>query len=261
MEKTSLAKTLAVTIAALLGLAMAAIPAAHATQIINLDYRDPNNLPNWRTTTDTTLGTAWQKSGNFDPGDGDAAWHPYGNVATSSLNPESMMWNCGAGDSSCRNSSGVIDGMSGPTEAFFAFSFNLYPGQHLGELNIIADDFFELTINGTEVMSAVLDEHQIDGQPAPITINLETLVRGGNNLMVVHAMDGYLKGDRDCGYYSDTTTVTHTLSSGDFCQEDRLYEYLYVSGSISTVPEPATLALFAIGLTGLGLSKLRKHST
>ena len=124
----------------------------------------------WRTTEDSSLGQQWG-IGNFQAAtDGVAAWAPYGNSLTQ-LNANRMMWNCGANGLLCQ---GGGDGGAGPTEVFFGHSFFIEPGTTFsGAAAIIADDFFDLVINGQEVRAATLDGNQdTQGQPVPLLVDL-----------------------------------------------------------------------------------------
>lgn len=208
----------------------------------------------WRTTEDGALGNLWA-IGAFQPTDGVAAWAPYGNSATTTLNENRMMWNCGADGSLCP---GGGPGGLGPTEVFFGYSVFIQPGTTFsGAAAIIADDFFDLVINGIEVAAATLDGHKdASGQPVPLLLDLTPFLREGNNVIALRAMDGYLESPADCsargaGFQSVTSNL------GDFCKGDRQYEYMFISGSITVVPEPGALSLVGLGLLGLALTRRR----
>lgn len=203
----------------------------------------------WRSSTDPLQGQQWA-IGNFAPTDGVAAWAPYGNPATPSLDAAHMMWNCGSDGSACKDSSGQITGGDGPSETYYALAFTLDPGAHVASslMSLIGDDFFDLVINGQEIMAGTLDQHMSNGQPDPVTINLAPYFHTGRNVMVIRAMDGYLLGNAtSCN--AGFALVSSNL--GDFCTGNRGYQYLYVSGGALTVPEPGMLALLGLGLVCL----------
>lgn len=223
----SVARLLA-AIAAASCLAFALITPANAGTVIV----DVSAGSNWRTTTDVLVANQWN-NGNFSDTDGVAATAPYGNVATTTLNEERMMWNCGAdGMTDC-----TFDNMgnalgTGPDQAWFGLSFEVKDGAAVtdGAIGIIADDFFEFRINGAVVLEAFLSDNQdINGQPVPLMLDFATLspfFQTGTNVLVVEAQD-----------LIDP------------------FEYLFISGSVAVVPEPQTLLLFGLG--GLLLGRLR----
>jgi hypothetical protein len=207
----------------------------------------------WRTTTEWQLGQQWG-IGNFNGSDGVAAYAPYGNAATPSLDPNRMMWNCGSDGSTCKDA-GVITGAAGPTEVFFGYAFGLDSKQGVNAiLSIIADDFFDLVVNGVEVTAAVLDNHKTTaGQPDAITLDITAYLRTGTNVLALRAMDGFLKGSDACG--AGFEQVSSNL--GAFCKGNRGNEYLYMSGAVQAVPEPAAVGLALLALAALVLQRRR----
>lgn len=238
-------RNFAVTGSFIAGLVLCSLD-AHA----GYQFHDIGGGSQWHTTENQTLGQQWL-SGNFQSTEGVAAWAPYGNSRTD-LNANRMMWGCGSDGSLCP---GGGDGGMGPTEVFFGYSIFIYPGASFrGAASIIADDFFDLTINGNEVFSATLDGHKdSNNQPLPVTIDFTPFLREGNNVFALRAMDGYLKNAFACE--SGYTSVSSSL--GDFCKGNRENEYMYVIGSVTVIPEPGGLSLVGVALVGLGVMRRR----
>ena len=226
---------------AALALALGCLGGAQAsTTVFNFD---PG--ANWRTTTDRLLGQQWAL-GNYTPGEGIAVQTGYGNLATTSLPTESMMWNCGAGGDLCRDATGEITGAAGPLEAFFAYGFRIEEGTRVlsAVLSLIADDFFHLRINGVPVVAAMIDDHvDASGQPDPLDVDISSFLQVGDNVLSVRAMDGTLRGA--AATCANGVEVTSTL--GPFCQYDRLYEYLSVAGAAVTTSVPVPSSLWLLG--------------
>ena len=167
------------------------------------------------------------------------------------------MWGCGADGSLCKGSNGVITGVDGPTEAFFALGFSIEPGAPVasGTLNIIADDYFELFVNGNFVADGLLDVLQYSG---PVAVDFTHLLHEGQNVLAVRAMDGYQKNPSSscAGYFlGPYTEVSSHL--GPFCQGNRLNEGLEITGLVTGVPEPSVLPLMGLGLAALALLRRR----
>lgn len=234
-------------------LTLATAPIVNAsTTFVNLDASSA-----WRTTTDRSVGSQWAR-GNFDLSDGIPAFAPYHRGADTPFNSRTM-WNCGVDGALCENEDGTITGRDGPTEAFFARSFFSKPGAvAVGAIEIIADDYFALVVNGQRVAAEFLDENidQATGLPDPVAIDLTPFLRDGLNVLAIHAMDGYPKGSAsDCSEFEGVLTEVESLA-GLFCRGDRANEYVYVSGAALVVPEPSSISLLVLGVFGLGLASV-----
>ncbi len=241
------------TTPAMLCLCMAAIlggPPAARADTISIDISGGTQ---WRTTEDWLLGTQWA-IGNFQATDGVAAWSPYGNAATE-LNANRMMWNCGADGSLCP---GGGDGGAGPTEVYFGQAFDIAPGTVFsGAAALIADDFFDLVINGQEVLAATLDNNfNGNGQPQPLVVDLTPFLRWGHNVLAIRAMDGYLEDAGACAARG-TGFVSVNSNLGEFCKGNRGNEYMYLSGSVLVTPEPTALSMVGLALAALMLVRWR----
>lgn len=196
----------------------------------------------WRSTDVATAG--WTTIG-FD----DSAWAqaraPYPNGTTTPQDiadgpsAAQLMWHFPGTD--------TPTGMNGPNEAWFRYSFDLALTPDalplIAQALIIADDDFELYVNGVLYSFAgptALDANKRpNGQPLPLLVDFGHLLQNGANVLAIHAADGALGNP-----------------------SDRLNEYVYFEGSITSIPEPGSAALLLFGMlimTGLaGRSRLKR---
>jgi len=203
----------------------------------------------WRATTDQAQGNQWLQ-GIFNRSEGDAAWLPYQARTTNT------MWACGPGASLCKNANGLITGVDGPTQAFFALDFSIEPTTRaaFARMQIIADDYFELYVNGQFVRDGLLD--LIGG---PVSVDFLQFLHDGENVLAIRAMDGHLKqAGLDCnsGAYLGGPFTEVSTHLGQFCKGNRANESLNINGRV-VVPEPGPLSIVALGVAGVVLSRRR----
>ena len=111
--------------------------------------------PMWRATSDPVLGEQWLNL-NFDPRDGVAAFSPYGNNATTSIDPDKMMWYCEGDAPTCTQQA---QSGRGNVAAYFAREIFIDENETVisGGFGIIADDYVELWGRNGLYFNAVLE--------------------------------------------------------------------------------------------------------
>ena len=255
-------------------LALAAMTIATTISTARANIIDLSAGSEWLATDDGVIGTRWTQ-GIVNPGEGVPATTPYGNAATNVLNKDRMMWYCGDDGSLCTVDDGGNASGDGPIDTFYLRTFYLKAEDMDGALALIADDFLEVWLNGQFVFNGILDQNQTEGQPDPfiLTINdldlsidsgttlnqaepdglLENILQVGWNTLAIRAMDGALPDDQG----SCDRGVEKIITGGSFCNYNRAFEYLFVSGSVRA-DEPASLGLFAFALLGIGLYRRRR---
>lgn len=252
------------------GLTFACAGAGYAgTTLINL-----SGGANWQSTTDGLVANQWNL-GNVNPNDGIAAFAPYSNTATTTLNSNSMMWYCNPATTNCPTQA---QGGGGPNEAFFVRQFTIKPGATTsGSFAIIADDYLRLQVNGQFIFDALLTDNLSGGQPVPLIfdingfdLSLESgtvldlsptltgVLHDGTNTFLIQAMDGTLMS----GLFSIDECLA---ASGRPISQNRCFnnsglvnEYAFIQGSVSVVPEPGSIALVGVSLAGLAAMRRRK---
>ncbi len=165
------------------------------------------------------------------------------------------------------------DATKGPDTAQFlnSFFFSSHTKHVNGDFHIIADDLVEVAFNNRFIFAANFEEN--GGIPLEFSISDDinhninlNLISGkmvsqgdfdkvlsinGVNSIKIFGFDGYFADDpRKPASCSEIRNIPN--SSRQWCVTNRLNSYVYVTGAIeTTVPEPSTIILLAIGLSGL----------
>lgn len=194
---------------------------------------------NWLSTTSPGAGDAWTTAA-FDDSSWISAFAPYPNSITT---PNDIVPGTSAQLMWYWNKPTPPTGGSGPNEAFFRFNFNLPVTASLpllAQAMVIADDVFEMYVNGTLVKIEDLDGNQgPGGKPIPVFIDFTSNLQVGDNVIAIRAFDGSLVGG----------------------PSNRGLEWLFFDGVIASVsvPEPSTPLLLGAALVGLAFAR-RKRS-
>lgn len=140
----------------------------------------------------------------------------------------------------------IPDGASGPDTVYFKYEFDLQTSTILGGgitgAWVAADDWMKLTVNGHEVGTYLLTDHQDDrGQPIPVFM----------------AFDQYLN-DILAGDPTDHNIIEIEAHDGGVNAYNRLYEWAFFDAQINPISqprfltEPAPVMLLVIGLAYFG---------
>lgn len=211
----------------------------------------------WFATTDRALGTLWLQGITNEQVPGYPAFVPYDNPATTVLNPNRMMWACGADRSLCPHIPDPDEAelfRNGPDEAFFRYTFSIKPEAFAQSVagSIIADDYFELYVNGNFILAGALSNHQTvtdpEEVPDPIPIPLpdfSDFLHEGENTLAIYAADGFFRAN-GCLFNEDE--IVSKEDGQRFCIGNNGLEYMFIQGAATIVPEPAALTLLGIAV-------------
>jgi hypothetical protein len=121
------------------------------------------------------------------------------------------------------NADGSENGKNGPEKAYFSYTFNLdnsffNPQNTLtASANVLADDFFAMSVNGYFVGNGLLDT-QIANNPAhnglgaPVELDFAKWLKDGSNTISIFAYDGY-KVEKENLINSDTISANPSGST------------------------------------------------
>lgn len=132
------------------------------------------------------------------------------------------------------------DGLTGPNEAYFRYTFNLDLQSDslpiLGQALIQVDDDYDLYVNET-----LRFQNHDEGFANVIDfLDFTSLLRNGKNVIAIHAKDGGWSNSRD-----------------------RLYEDLLFDGVVKTanIPEPSNPLLLVTGIVGFAWLRKRESQS
>ncbi len=92
---------------------------------------------------------------------------------------------------------------------------------------MIADDYFELWLNGQFVTNAYLQEHVANGEAFPIVADFTPYLQAGENVLAIRANDGSCQ--------LDPATNTCPKKPGVGISMSRSYKYVFFDGIVSSL--------------------------